>query len=861
MKDDNSNFDLIDYYFLDKLDKINNIPSKNSDKWKLKDGFLLFIEQKNGKFIQNIYNKNNFKSYYLFILLENPKYLKEVGFVFPKNRFDSRFNLMNIIKEEKYKDIYKALRIELDINSYEIKKIHDITIPNGVLKYQIKIKDDSKMNIKEKEISNNRDKKLEEVNNVNNSNTNDNNISNKERTDNKKLNPGIDNKDNIKKLIISNNINKSNKDNKNINNNNNDNNNNNNSNNDKNNINNNINKNNNINNNINNINKNNNINNNNGNNNNDINKNYNINNNNSNNNLNNNINKNQVKKDINYNNNKNLNNNFINNNINNNNDNNKNNFNKNQIKNNINYNNNNNLNNINDNNDNNNNDINKNYNINNNNGNNNSLNNNNINKNANINNIKNNQIKNNINYNHNLNNNINNNKNTNNNIDNNKFKNNIKNNNINNNFNNNINNNLYNNNIYNNNINNNNINNNNIYNNNINNNINHIINNNNLEKQNLNKKYVFPTKGLDNIGSTCYMNSTLQCLLHVSELVNYFLYEYKKDKTILRNKNKNSSTNGKIPEAFYDLVNGVCNNNDGSISDTSISNINFLNPKSSINKYKNKEKIIKNNSFSPKNFKSILGYYNSQFKDFKANDSKDLLLYLLQTMHEELNYFGDNSPIRLPQPNQSNRESTFIYFMSLYNSQNFSIISKNFYGTYEIITTCHLCYTTIYNFQKFEFISFGMFKYKNKNFDIIDGFKDNEEPQVLKGNNRFYCNKCKKLIEASLSCKIIQPPNKLILNIDYGKNKKYQPSNINFDDIIDITKYVNFNFGTRIKYEITGICTHLGSSGKFGHYITFCKNKENKKWYSFNDSSCNEIKDKEEIYRGSPYILLYEKID
>jgi hypothetical protein len=50
-----------------------------------------------------------------------------------------------------------------------------------------------------------------------------------------------------------------------------------------------------------------------------------------------------------------------------------------------------------------------------------------------------------------------------------------------------------------------------------------------------------------------------------------------------------------------------------------------------------------NSAFSPDEFKRALGLHNSQFRQFETNDPKDLILYLLQTMHDELNYFGNKN--------------------------------------------------------------------------------------------------------------------------------------------------------------------------------------------------------------------------
>jgi ubiquitin C-terminal hydrolase len=227
-------------------------------------------------------------------------------------------------------------------------------------------------------------------------------------------------------------------------------------------------------------------------------------------------------------------------------------------------------------------------------------------------------------------------------------------------------------------------------------------------------------------------------------------------------------------------------------------------------------------------------------------------------MHAELNYFGDVNP-NLGRPNQYDRVNTFQFFILTYDRTNFSIISKIFYGTYENMTKCRECQKVLYNYQKFEFISFGMFDYKGKIFNIYDGFEDYQKMSLLTGDNQFYCNNCKKLCDAELYTKIIFPPNKLLINIDYGKNKKFIPSNVKFDEEIDITKYVNFNFGFPIKYRLIGICIHFGSSGSYGHYVAYCKHPSGR-WFIFNDSKVNECS-KNSICGGNPYLLLYEKIN
>ena len=119
-----------------------------------------------------------------------------------------------------------------------------------------------------------------------------------------------------------------------------------------------------------------------------------------------------------------------------------------------------------------------------------------------------------------------------------------------------------------------------------------------------------------------------------------------------------------------------------------------------------------NKSYSPNSFKDILSKENTLFAGIQANDSKDLINFLLERFHQELNLAtkenGLDNEANVNLPDQSNEQLMLKLFLDEFKEKFDSPISNLFYGMLETKSQCKGCNVIKYNFQVYSFLEFPL---------------------------------------------------------------------------------------------------------------------------------------------------------
>jgi ubiquitin C-terminal hydrolase len=114
--------------------------------------------------------------------------------------------------------------------------------------------------------------------------------------------------------------------------------------------------------------------------------------------------------------------------------------------------------------------------------------------------------------------------------------------------------------------------------------------------------------------------------------------------------------------------------------------------------------------YAPHDFKEKISKMNPLFEGIQANDSKDLVNFIVMTLHEELNKANSTNNNLTDSINidQRNKDLVFSVFIKNFTETNQSIISDIFYGVHCSITQCQNCKTISYNYQTYFFLIFPL---------------------------------------------------------------------------------------------------------------------------------------------------------
>ena len=334
--------------------------------------------------------------------------------------------------------------------------------------------------------------------------------------------------------------------------------------------------------------------------------------------------------------------------------------------------------------------------------------------------------------------------------------------------------------------------------------------------------------GLNNIGATCYMNATLQCLVHVKKLTKYLLRPEKIQK-IQTNKNKY-----KLTDAYLNVL---------------------------INSWLN----VNINNYSPNYFKQVISDMNPLFQGVQANDSKDLIIFLMENMHNELNIPLNNPNLQQNNVviNQYDFKQSFKSFKKYFINNYRSVISDLFYGFFDSIMYCKNCRAESHNIQCYNILIFPLeevriFKHRPQNIvSIEECFQYYEKQDTMTGANQIYCNKCLQNSDSINFSKLIACPNILVINLNRGKGLQFDIK-IDFEEILNVKNFLlEKSNDIPSVYKLFGIVTHFGPSSMAGHFIAFCKSFIDGNWYKCNDSIVTPSSFHEAKNTGVPYILFY----
>ena len=215
------------------------------------------------------------------------------------------------------------------------------------------------------------------------------------------------------------------------------------------------------------------------------------------------------------------------------------------------------------------------------------------------------------------------------------------------------------------------------------------------EKNKIDKEK-FPVLGLTNLGNSCYMNSSLQCLFATKELSDYFIYNFSENYI---NKKNILGSGGLLTLGYINLLLSINN-------------------------------TTNNRYYTPELFKIVLGLSSTKFEGNEQEDAHEFINYLLDVFHEDVNRVIDkpnNEEKNIKYKNDMTEDEKSIIDWNNFLRRNQSVLIDLFYGQLKSSVICPLCKFKSINFNSFLSLELSINQEKNYhliNIEFIDYYSE-----------------------------------------------------------------------------------------------------------------------------------------
>ncbi|XP_070696236.1 ubiquitin carboxyl-terminal hydrolase 11 [Pempheris klunzingeri] len=233
--------------------------------------------------------------------------------------------------------------------------------------------------------------------------------------------------------------------------------------------------------------------------------------------------------------------------------------------------------------------------------------------------------------------------------------------------------------------------------------------------------------GLTNLCNTCFMNSALQCLSNTPPLTEYFLQSSYLEELNFTNP---LGMKGEIAEAYADVIKQMWSG--------------------------------RHYSVVPRVFKTKVGHFASQFLGYQQHDSQELLSFLLDGLHEDLNRVKNKEYIELRdadgRPDQEVAEEAW----RNHRRRNDSVIVDTFHGLFKSTLVCPECHKVSVTFDPFCYLSVPLPVSKER---VMEVFFVSLDPYAKPAQHRIVVPKAGKVSDlcSALSEMTSVPPSQMMV--------------------------------------------------------------------------------------------------